>query len=254
MVKRYKRRRRAFRKARVYNRRYPTTVKTTSIAQGNSVDTTIAKARGMYQDYYSLYNKYKPLAVQAYQVGTKALEMLNAEKKYYDISQTTVTPANPSGSYTVVSLVSSISQGDGPTNRDGSQIRLKSINVQLAMQINAAATTTNVRWVLFRDMRPQLAAAPTYIDLYDSTDVINTFLNIEDQWRRFKIIRSGLVTLNINQNPYSTTDLYVPCSLPIRYSTSNDVINTNIYLMLVSNEATNTPSVAYRYRVRFYDN
>lgn len=247
-------RRRYRRKARVINRRYPTAVKTTSVAQGNVPSTTIARAKGMYQDAMSYYNKYAPIAVQAYKIGSKALEMLNAEKKYYDIAQTAVTPSAPNLSPTYVSMVSSIAVGDGPSNRDGSQIRVKSFNVQMQYIINSSATTTTIRWLIVKDRRVQVGSTPAWTDIYDSNEVVNTFINIEDQWRRFQIIRSGVVTLNVNQNPAASTDIYIPCSLPVRYDTSNQVIDNNVWLILASNESTNTPTINYRYRVRFYDN
>lgn len=252
--RRSKRRSYRRRRARVVNRRYPTTVKTTSVAQGNVPNTTIAKAKGMYQDVMSYYNKYAPLAVQAYKIGSKALEMLNAEKKYYDIAQTSVTPSAPNLSPTYVSMVAAIAAGDGPTNRDGSQIRVKSFNVQMQYIINSSATTTTIRWLIVKDRRVQIGSTPAWTDIYDSNDITNTFINIEDQWKRFQIIRSGLVTLNINQNPSASTDVFIPCSLPVRYDTSNAVIDNNVWLILASNESTNTPTINYRYRVRFYDN
>lgn len=252
--KRFKKRSYRRRRPRVTNRRYPASVKTTSIAQGNVANTTIAKARGMYQDALGYYNKYAPIAVQAYKIGSKALEMLNAEKKYYDIAGTATTPSTPATTPYYVSLVSALTQGDGPTNRDGSQIRLKSVNVQMRFNINAAATTTYCRWLIVRDKRVQIGSTPAWTDIYDSVDVTNTFLNIEDQFNRFQIIRSGLVCLNINQNPSASTDVWIPCSLPVRYNTANQVIQNDLWLILASDEGTNTPTVSYRYRVRFYDN
>lgn len=220
------------------------------------VASTKGPITGLYQSaskwINSAYRGYST-AQKAYKLGSMAMSMLNSEKKYYDITSTTVTPSVPTSTYTTVSLLSAISQGDGPSNRDGSQIRVKSFQVQMTLNKNASATNTVCRWVLFIDRRVQIASTPGYTDLYDSTDVSNTFLNIEDQFKRFRIIRSGEVILD-SDDQYKTVGVYVPCSLPVRYDTGNNVIMNNVWLMLVSSENVNTPTIIYRYRVRFYDN
>lgn len=238
---------------RVVNRKYPAHVKVQQTT--NPAQSIIAKTQGMYQDYMGMYNKYYPTAVEAYKLGAKALEMLNAEKKYFDITETSATVGSPGGTYLITSLLSSITQGDGPTNRDGSQIRLKSLNTQVVLTFNSSSTQSAqvVRWVLFRDSRVQVGGTPSYSDLYDSNNIGNTFLNIEDQFKRFRIIRSGLVTLS-SAEPVTQVDAYIPCSLPVRYNTSNQVISNNVWLMIASTDGTNPPACNYRYRVRFYDN
>lgn len=253
VYRRYKRRFRSRRRG--FRRLKKGSVKVQQLT--NPAHTTKGGLSGLYQSAgRAIMRQAGPgAAMKALALGKACMGMLNAEKKYYDISQVSTTPQNPSGTYVVTSLVSPIAVGDGPMDRDGSQIRLKSIQLQLLFNVNSAATTaTTCRWLLFLDHRVQVGATPGYTDIYDSTNVANTFLNIEDQWKRFKILRSGLVTLTTAEETRTMVDVYLPCSLPIRYNTSNQVIMNNIWLMCVSDDNTNSPTFAYRYRLRFYDN
>lgn len=251
----YRRYKRSYRpRRRAFRRLKKGSVKVQQLT--NPAVTTKGGLSGLYQSAgRAIMRQAGPgAAMKALALGKACMGMLNAEKKYYDITNTTVTPATPAGTYTTVSLVGSLTTGDGPSNRDGSQIRLKSMQLQMQFTQNAAATgSTTCRWLLFLDRRVQVASTPSYTDIYDSTDVTNTFLNIEDQWKRFKILRSGLVTLTAAE-VRTMVDVYLPCSLPIRYNTADQVVMNNIWLMIVSNETTNTPSVQYWYRIRFYDN
>lgn len=245
---------------RSYRRRAPRRGRARTTVTNTNAYNGVVKSKGPASGLYNSATKWVNAAYKGYSIGAKAyklgsmaLGMLNAEKKYYDITSTAVTPSTPATSYTTVSLVSALPVGDDASSRDGCQIRLKSMYINIFSTFNSSATNTQLRWLVVLDRRVVAASTPGWTDIYDSTSVVSPFINIEDQWKRFKILRSGIINLNTN-NAQVNTNIYIPCSLPVRYNTSNAVIMNNIWLIIASNEATNTPSVAYRYRIRFYDN
>lgn len=241
---------------KMYRRKKPIGQAKMSSAQYPAPVRSGISSGGLYKSASSWINRAYSgygTAVKAYKLGSLAMSMLNAEKKYYDISQTTTNPSTPSGTYTVQNIFDGITVGDGPTNRDGYQIRVKSLCFRFLSQLNASATSTRLRFVIFLDRRPQIGSAPVWTDLFDSSNLQNSFYNLSDQWKRFKIITDKTIVVNTT-NLETQTDIFIPMSLPVRYNASGQSINNNMWFFIVSDEITNTPQVSYRYRVRFYDN
>jgi len=200
------------------------------------------------------YGKYLPYVAQAYTMGKKALDMLNAELKYHNPADVSTTFGAPSlNGELVLNMFDTITQGDGATNRDGIQIRVKAIQIKMQITKNASASTTNFRWVMFIGKRPQIGTDPVYTDIYDSTSVPNPFINIEDQWHRWKILRQGEGVLT-SSNTRFDYELYFPCSIPVRWDATPDIIVNPVYIMWACDDNTNQPALTYRYRIRFYDN
>lgn len=186
-------------------------------------------------------------------LGKIALGMLNAEKKYYDSDIVSTTPAGPTGTYVTFFPFDDIVEGDGPTARNGVQIRVKSLQIRALCRRNASADVTRIRWALVLDRRVQVGSDPTWTDLYDDTNLSQAFLNMDAQWKRFKILRQGTQTLSTD-NQEQELNIYMPMSMQVRYDNSDNVILGRMFFIAASDEATNTPTFNYRYRVRFYDN
>lgn len=262
MPRKYYRRRRGYRKfgrGQTRVRHSPGTVKSTSVQIPGHMQTIASSGFKMFQGAAETYlSKAYPKAYQGFLMGKKALEMLNAEKKYFDETPGSVSAGAPStaGEY-VLNLFSGITVGDDASNRDGRQIRVKSIQIQCSVNQNATSVgsgaLTRYRYILFMDNRPQIGTTPAYTDIFSGTNVSNTFYNLSDQWRRFRIIRNAEYHLAPGQVNVDF-DINIPCSLPVRYDSSGNVVFNPVYLMLCSNETTNIPSTALSYRIRFYDN
>lgn len=250
-------------KRRTYNRRYYKKPKrqykkpTVSVTTSQYPRAVSKGGPSLYQSATNFINNaYKgySTAAKAYKLGSMALGMLNSERKYYDISSTTIGPSTPTAGATLISPFDSITTGDGPNNRDGSQIRVKSLQFKMYMSRNSGVSSPQrIKWVLFLDKRVQVGSTPSWTDLYDGTELAISFVNIEDQWKRFKILRQGNHVLS-TENLEQEVDLYMPMSIPVRYDTSNRVIMNRIHLMVASDDGISPPVFTYRYRVRFYDN
>lgn len=192
------------------------------------------------------------VAGKAYSWAKFAKNVLNVEKKFVDVNYS----QTPSSTTAVIeNIFSNCSQGDTNNTHDGNSIRVKSLLTDLVFTLNSSATNTQVKWAIVLDTRSQ-GAAPAWTDVFSATSV-TAFTNMEAQAARFQILRTGKVILGS-----STTNLpvqiqkriYMKLDNKVRYDDSNNVIENPIYFMTLSNEPTNTPTIACRQRFTYYDN
>jgi len=185
-------------------------------------------------------------------------KLINVEEKYLDNS------GNPtfdrSGS---VTYVSGIAQGDGVTDREGNSVKVQSFAIQYYVAWNTAATSpTCCRVLLVRDLQNQGAtitasdvletvgtsAAPvTYIDYTNGP-----FSN-----KRFSVVYDRVLTVD-QYNPI-THDVFKSthdCHIAYRGTTSAvaSAGNGSYFLVAVSSEPTNAPSIIYSTRMVYTDN
>lgn len=187
---------------------------------------------------------------------------LNTETKYYDTVPYSGAAIDTSG--TVAAGCFNILQGDGGTTRDGDQIKAKSIYLQFNTEKHASSTGTEMRIIVGIDFRPE-GAPPAVTDVLNSASVLSA-MNL-DHRRRFKILKDWRVILS-STGPVGTKvtrKWYIPLGrkrgrrrmgLKMGYagSTTDEPQNINIFILAISDEATNTPSLSMISRVRFIDN
>lgn len=179
--------------------------------------------------------------------GKIAMSVLNSEKKYKD-STLTYTPST--GGTDINNLTSGITQGDGMTNRDGQSVLCKQIALRMVFNKNASATATRVKWVLFIDKRS--GSTPVWSDVFAATS-IEAFQNISDTPGRFRILRSGVVRLDTD-NPEIEKQVVVNKSMHLKFDSAGNQYMNNVWLMMLSDEFANQPTINVVSRVRFYDN
>lgn len=189
------------------------------------------------------YVKYIPGLVKS--VGMLK-GIINSEKHYTDVSL-----AGTGGSAGSIQLINQVAQGDDVNNRDGNSILCKYIygNVYLAM--NASATNTVVRCMIVMDTANQ-GSTPAVTDVI--ADYISP-MNV-DNTKRFVTLVDRRYTFSINGDRGRLIKFYVPVNKHLRYSstTGTSVLQNALYLIIISNEGTNTPTFAGTWRIAFYDN
>lgn len=179
--------------------------------------------------------------------------MVNAEQKIADTANAPVV-----SNAGAVTLLSGVAQGDGDFQRNGNQIKAHSSYFRGLLAINGTATRTFCRVMIFFDKESR-GAAPGVTDVLQVASVESP-LNIENAGWRFVIIHDKTYALSINGPETKTTVLFKDFGLKhhIRYLSAGGAAadqGTNaIWLLLISNEVTNTPTVTYYHRLRFYDN
>lgn len=114
---------------------------------------------------------------------------LNPESKYFDVSANGVAVTAATG---VLNLLTQIPQGDGASNRDGSQIRLQRIDVRVSIE-NGSTTGINqlVRTIMFYDTQKNVGSNPVSADLLQDPSNVRSPLNFNYRGR-FTVIHDRI--------------------------------------------------------------
>lgn len=187
-----------------------------------------------------------------------ALQWLNAEIKYLN---TTVTGAISSGPG--FNLLNGLLQGIDYNQRVGNSVRILGINWLLNLTTSAAATETIYRFMLVVDTQAN-EAAPTSADLSEGagTFAVGTLVpNILASPDRFVFLHDETITLSslaktAHHSSMRLEDL-VKQDLHTLFSTTGATIAAisrgSLYLVHVSDQAANTPTVQFNCRVFYED-
>jgi len=191
-------------------------------------------------------------AGKALTVAYGVKKLLNVERKILD---NTINVA-PSTSGLVINLTN-CSQGDDYNNRQGDSILAKSIDLRYSVQMNASASFTTARCMLVRDNWQQ-GTDPTFSELLENPTNTRSFLN-HDQNGRFTILMDQkIVLLQSTEKSAFVSDKHFNLNHHIKFTGTDNLDASNsaghLYLMVMSNEATNTPTFYGFSRFRFIDN
>lgn len=177
--------------------------------------------------------------------------MINVEKKYLDITFDSAVSSTEN-----FQLLNGMALGDTSITREGQSIKMINLFLRAYITMHASATTTQVRLMIILDTQPN-AAAMTAAELLASTSNILSPLTI-GYGSRFKILIDKLFRLDTNKLNLEYKH-FMKLGMHTKYNTSNngtiaDITKNSLYLMLVSDQATNTPNVSFWNRLRFIDN
>ncbi len=186
----------------------------------------------------------------------KLKNLLNVEYKHHNLS-TTATAITDAGS---VTQLSNLAQGDTSTTRDGGSVKWTSLQLTYQMKIHVSATTSMVRIMIVHDKQPNQAIFTLADLLFDATivDACTSPYNINNA-SRFNIIYDKLHALNVNSsNSTVIRKIHKKLNLKMRYDAAvgdiTDQTQDSLALVLVADQATNDPVIAFSYRGRFIDN
>ena len=103
-----------------------------------------------------------------------------------------------------------------------------------------------------------VGTAPTATDIFTADSVNALRLNAPDSMKRFKIMSDNLYKLSANGQRQAIIKIFKPLNHHIRYTGTldNDASQGpgSLWLYIVSDEATNTPTATVRARFRYIDN
>lgn len=178
--------------------------------------------------------------------------IVNVEKHFFDTNQA-ITGALIGGT---VYPLTQIVQGDAYNQREGNSIKAVSHQIRMVIQPAVTATSNNVaRFIVFRDTQQQ-GTTPTVAQVLE-TGAFNSYIN-HLNGQRFQVIWDKVVDVP----PQGQNDavrifkLYKKDNSHIKYSGPNfsDTREGNIYVLVISNELTDTPFIEFNYRLRYVDN
>lgn len=191
--------------------------------------------------------------MKALKIAYNIKKVLNVEYKHVETAEAALAVSQTPD----IALLTGVAQGQTDATRNGNQVRAKSLLLRGQVEKNASATYTYVRFILFQDTSSD-GAAPSASDLLDTAvgAIVNCPLN-KDFGKRFRVLRDKTIILN-SARPSHSFKHFVKLGHVVEYqgtdATQASTSTGHVYLMLVSNEATNTPSVNSTYRFSFIDN
>lgn len=202
----------------------------------------------------SRWGVYSAAGSQLYKDVKFLKSVINPELKYYDFSSGAQTPANTG----VMLWMSTMTQGSTGTTRIGNSIKLNSFTHKVTCTQSLAAAESFVRVCVFIDTETR-AALPALTDVLLNANV-TSMLNMTNA-KRFKILYNKVFAFSINGTTAYEDEFYKKFTnnQHMRWDTSGSSAQANVdeghvYLLLLSTEATNVPTVALQARFRFYDN
>lgn len=187
------------------------------------------------------------LAKRAWYQGAKLKKLLNVEYKGDDETYSTSSLSTTAD----IQKLTAVAQGDTSISRDGNSILLKRLTIRIKCEMNASASFTEVRYIIFRWKNND---DPVVGDILANPTSTTSFLDI-DQSRHYDILDSQIINLN-DQKPSVLIQKNFNLNSHIKYdgSSANSITYGGIWILMLSNEATNYPTVEYESRIRFIDN
>lgn len=187
-------------------------------------------------------------------------ELVNVEFKFNDKDHTGAFAINSSAS-TSFFLLNGLATGDTSESRDGDSVRYKSIQIAGVIFANGTSKVGPVRCILFIDKSPN-GVAPTLGNLLANNSAVTNLYcprNL-DYKKRFVILSDQLFNPSYgNDNEAIPFKIYKKLNMHTIYGlgsvgTIADITSNALYLVLISQETTNTPSGELYSRLRMIDN
>jgi hypothetical protein len=180
--------------------------------------------------------------------------LLNAEFKHIDVTVAAAVSTTPA-----ITALSVLAQGDTNITRDGNSIKCTGFDFRYFWSVNASATASLARLVVFLDTR-NVGAAPTATDVFASSTI--ALPNVDAQPNRFVILYDSTQSLVLASDTRQavSSQLSIPALRGVHFTfngnagTVADLRGACLLVYVLSNEATNTPSVDFQCRLWFVDN
>jgi len=205
---------------------------------------------------------YKACGKMVYNDAQKALAMakyvksiVNVEYKRLITQGTTQAIANTPVITDLVNMV----QGDTSETRDGSHVKFVSIRWAYTLTSHASAASTQVRCMVVQDKQTNEAtfAAGDLLNDVTSSDAIVADRQ-QDHLKRFTVLYDKVHTLSPTSPSNLYRKFYKKLNLPVQYDgnagTVADLTQKSLWLLFVSNQSTNTPTITFDCTLRFIDN
>lgn len=154
--------------------------------------------------------------------------------------------------------LTSLAQGDTFYQRTGNSILLKSLTMNGYAYINPS-TTTNTRFMLALVVDKQQVSdtIPAIDDIFDATNSPHTLLKT-NTLGRFKVLWRKQYTLSSNSTGDNALQLkrFTKFNFHVRYNgaASSDIQRNGVYLVIITSEPSNYPTIEFNTRINYHDN
>lgn len=203
---------------------------------------------------YKFGKKHQNTAMKALKLAQQIKRMVNVEYKL-DYANSALSSGDTVSWTGSVANLCQPPQGDGVTSRDGDSIKTIRLSGRLFITQNASATDSLLRVIIFRGKNENRTVyAPTDV-LYSSTGLM--IFNGKEHENRFRTKTLYDKTFSMSDTGKSNflVNLNLKLDGHITFgSGSTSIENGGVYMLLVSNEQTNFPKVAYTLKTSYTDN
>lgn len=215
--------------------------------------------------------KYRKRRYKKWYRKTSAMDMWNMAKTAYTgvkylkglvnsetlkLDRTIATTVGTAGN---VTICNDMAQSDGSSGRTGNSCLMKWLALRMKIIRNASSTNTNVRVLVVVDKQQLADTQPTVADVLELTyDGTYTLLKQENAGR-FSVLYDKVFNLTGTSKYEAILKPNIRLGkngLHVRYNgpASTDIQKNGVYVMVVSDEATNQPTVNALIRLGYHDN
>lgn len=193
----------------------------------------------------------KKLAIKALK-GVKRLNKMvgKTEKKAGGTGVTTVTVSS-SG---VINQLTFIGQGTGHNQRSGEKVVIKSLQGQFLVIKHASAVDQNVRVIAFVDKRQASDSKTTVGTVLQDVSTL-AFIDRIFGLNRFRILFDRFIELDNTSKATKAWRWFQPMNMEQWWngSLNTDIEKNGIYILILTNDGTNSPTLIYNVRTTYYD-
>lgn len=195
-------------------------------------------------------NNVGDVARAAYNGVVAIKKLINVEHHKHD---TNVTGSQISNTGAIFSLTD-VAQGDGQGERSGDSILCQSMFSRTTVTISPSAVTTCLRYIIFQDKQQISDSEPAVTDVLQTASCLSPLNEITVG--RFKILHDTLYTVQDNGVAIRFTKMFKELNTHVRFngSAGSDHQKNTIYLLALSDQATNKPILASHIRLNYTDN
>lgn len=204
--------------------------------------------------------KFRKSASSASAKATKALSLARSVASKVNVEYKTNDSTSNLGVGTTAQTIhlTGLTKGDDYNNRDGRSVCYKSIEMDIYTVMHASASATVVRYILV--LCKNGLSAPSFSSIFDtsSAQAIIAHRNLNNR-KNYTILWDKLEFMDSASHKQCIDSKFKKLNMHTIFNAGNagditDIESNALYLVMVSNEATNTPTVYYNVRLRFVDN
>jgi len=199
--------------------------------------------------YEKKYNAAQ-LAHKAYK-GVMYLKGLVNSEMFHLVTASNTTVSNTG---TVIHCTA-IAQGDNIGSRQGNSILLRNVLARITLEQNASATSSFYRVMLVFDTQQVGDTAPGVSDILNSVSTLSS-LNVA-QPGRFSVLKNWFLETSNGQGTAKILEFYdgnIMTHVKYNGTANTDIQQNGLYLLLLSDQASNTPTVTYNIKIGYHDN
>lgn len=205
---------------------------------------------GGYGRFMSNAGKTAATALTALKIAKTVKDMVNVEYKYKDFNADTTIDNTWD-----IGMINIVPQDDTATGRDGDSIRMKSVQIEGTATINPSATTTQVTFAIVQWKNPN-SSNLTALNVF-ANNGFNSLRNAQ-KMSDYRILYKKKLALSINGTRSINFKMYKKINLQSKWTGTTgsytECMKNGLWVLIISSEATNTPTVEYEGRIRYIDN